>query len=225
MARVTPTDPAGDPAVPEPPVDPLLAPAQFRAGAVRLLAALWWGLSVLIAWDAVARVEAAAAPTLGLLAVSCAVAYAVLWQPAVAVDPGGVELVNVLRTVRVPWGELVDVDTRWALTLVAGGRRWPAWAAPSSGVRFRPVKRSQTPWADREDEAISGSRAPGSSAGEAAVLVLTRWRAWQDHVGSTGPGGGAAGATVTWRVNRPVVVVLAAATLVALLSLGQPLLG
>ena len=44
--------------------------------------------------------------------------WAVFWRPVVAVDDGGVRLVNVLRTIDLPWPSILAIDTKWALTLI-----------------------------------------------------------------------------------------------------------
>lgn len=181
--------------------DPQL-PSEYRPGGARALAVGWWALAALLAGDLLWRGQAGAVLVgVGLLAFSCAVVHALFWQPAVRVDDQGVELVNVWRRVRLPWAAVEELDTRWALSVGAAGRRWTSWAAPASGRRLRPVSRRETPWAERDAEGIAGSRAPGSSAGEAAVLVGTRLQAWRD----AHPGGHLAGGPqVSW--NGPVLV-------------------
>ncbi len=64
-----------------------------------------------------------------------ALAWLVYWRPHVRVDPGGVRLVNVLRTVTIPWGAITAVASRWGLRVEAGGRTYRAWAvAPAAGA-------------------------------------------------------------------------------------------
>jgi hypothetical protein len=187
---------------------------------VRVLAVGWWVLSALLAGDLMLRgglgVVLVGVP---VLALSCAVVFAMFWYPAVLVDDDGVELVNVARRVRLPWSSVEDVDTRWALTLEAAGRRWQSWAAPASGRRLRPVSRRETPWAEPGAEGIAGSRAPGSSAGEAAVMVTTRWQTWRDHHGRTGTAEGpeAAGPHVRW--NPPVLLAVGGTSLLLVVGL------
>ncbi|MFC3689331.1 PH domain-containing protein [Aquipuribacter hungaricus] len=187
----------------------------YRPGAVRVLAVAWWLLSAVLAGDLLLR----GAPDLGslvglsVLLLGCAIVHAMFWQPEVRVDDDGVDLVNVLRRVRLPWPVVEDVDTRWALSIGAGGRRWTSWAAPASGRRVRPVSRRETPWVEPGATSIAGSRAPGSSAGEAAVLVGSGWQRWKDRPGARDAGRaavtgatGPAGPVVSW--NVPVVAAL-----------------
>ena len=69
-------------------------------------------------------------PVLALVVVG---AWALFWRPAVAITPPDVGFINPLRTVRVTWPAIQDVETRWALTLVTEGGRYTAWAAPRQG--------------------------------------------------------------------------------------------
>lgn len=196
----------------------------FRPGLGRLLAVGWWALTAVLAVDLVRRGEASSA-LLGvpLLAFSAALVHALFWYPAVAVDDDGVELVNVLRRVRLPWASLQDLDTRWTLTVEAGERRWTSWAAPASGRRVRPVSRRDAPWVEPGADAIAGSRAPGSSAGEAAILVGTRWQVWQDRAarGLEATGGTTGGDAPVVRWNLLVVLTLGATTLAAVAAVAR----
>lgn len=63
------------------------------------------------------------------------VVWAAFGRPAVEVSDGEVVLVNVTRTVRVPWPLLDHAEARWSLEVhTVDGRRWTAWAAPRSGA-------------------------------------------------------------------------------------------
>ncbi len=190
----------------------------YRPGGARLLAVAWWLLAAVLAGDLLWRGAAASAVVgVPLLAFSAAVVHAIFWFPAVLVDADGVELVNVARRVRLPWSSVTDVDTRWALSLQAGGQRWTSWAAPASGRRVRPVVRRETPWAEPGAEAIAGSRAPGSSAGEAAVLVGTRLEAWRLSPAGRTAVAGTGEPQVRW--NVPVLASVGATALLGLLAL------
>ncbi|MBT8158873.1 MULTISPECIES: PH domain-containing protein [Arthrobacter] len=107
--------------------------------------------------------------------------WLLFWRPAVLVMDSGVTLENPYRTIDVPWDALVQVDTRYALTLMTPHKKYPAWAAPAPGI-----------WGGRNarPEHLRGlpetTYGPGSSvrpgdlrntdSGAAAVLVRARWR-------------------------------------------------
>ncbi|WP_083706349.1 PH domain-containing protein [Arthrobacter sp. QXT-31] len=106
--------------------------------------------------------------------------WLLFWRPAVVVHDAGVTIENPFRAITVPWPALVQVDTRYALTLITPGRSYGAWAAPAPGI-----------WGGRnarpEDlRGLPGSTyGPGNSvrpgdlkttdSGQAAQLVRARW--------------------------------------------------
>lgn len=56
------------------------------------------------------------------------------WYPSVQIGDDGVTLRNLLRSISVPWSALINVDTKFALTLITTRGRFTAWAAPAPGV-------------------------------------------------------------------------------------------
>lgn len=111
--------------------------------------------------------------------------WAMFWRPCVIVDDGGVELVNVFRTIRLPWPSITAVDTRWALTLHTAYGRFAAWAAPASGwQRGRRVTEQDSHAVPVEesggDRLVRASDAPWSPSGEAAMQVRRHWQALRD---------------------------------------------
>jgi hypothetical protein len=107
--------------------------------------------------------------------------WLLFWRPAVVVHDAGVTIENPFRAIMVPWAALVQVDTRYALTLVTPGRSYGAWAAPAPGI-----------WGGRNarPEDLRGlpdsTYGPGNSvrpgdlkstdSGQAAQLVRGRWQ-------------------------------------------------
>jgi Bacterial PH domain len=145
----------------------------------------------------------AAVTGLWLLAVSAALA-ALFWRPAVVVDDAGVELRNVLRDVRVPWPALQEIETRYALTLHAGGRRFASWAAPAPGRPSTAGRLSAGVGAtapSRHDHAVPDPRwtaggagaAPASSrdlradSGATAFMIEQRWGGWRESAAARTP--------------------------------------
>jgi len=126
------------------------------------------------------------APWTALLALAC---WATFWRPHVAVSDAGVQLVNVTRTIDIPWPALQAIDTRWALTLVTAFGRFTAWSAPAPGARAamkhvlappgpglgRPDdRRLRTPRSTREQIMRPGDL-PDTPSGTAAAVVRGRW--------------------------------------------------
>ncbi len=111
-------------------------------------------------------------------------AWALFWRPHVAVDDGGVRLVNVLRTVHVPWPAIRAIDTKWALTLVTAHGTFVAWAAPAPGVHaaMRSARQDaeHLPIARLQGEGMRPGDLPSSSSGDAAQIVRRRWEELRD---------------------------------------------
>lgn len=114
------------------------------------------------------------------------ISWGMYWRPEVSVSDSGVRLVNVTRTIDVPWPALRSIDTKWALTLHTEWGRFRAWAAPAPG---RSAMRREM----RFDSTVVtpiGRRVPGmptntvgrpadlthADSGAAAALVNSRWQ-------------------------------------------------
>jgi hypothetical protein len=100
----------------------------------------------------------------------------------VAVSDAGVALVNVSRTVFIPWPALHDIDTKWALTLMTAYGRFRAWSAPAPGTRAGLVsltgsRKQRGPRGPQPDEIGRPGDLVDSPSGAAAALVRHRWNA------------------------------------------------
>lgn len=168
---------------------------EYRPGFGRALAvaALVLGVLVLVAglvtdpWAALRMLPAVA------LVVYCV--WAAYWWPTVVVSPAGVELRNITRTIFLPWPAIQRIDTKWALTLFTAYGSYSAWAAPApgrsligrSGTMDRPggdtMFRSEAaglPESARHGNTIRAGDLPGSSSGQAAMIVRRRWEELRD---------------------------------------------
>ena len=144
-------------------------------------------------------------------------AWLVYLRPFVRVSEGFVEVSNIVRTYRVPWGDIAEVDSRYALTLrTNGGRVIRAWAAPAPGARQAlSTQRVDVAHTPGEGETRRPSDAEGTASGDAAGLVrreLDRHR--REALTSV------SGTAVTW---HPLLIAgTAALTVAAVLSLALP---
>ncbi|HEY6794750.1 MAG TPA: PH domain-containing protein [Kineosporiaceae bacterium] len=183
----------------------------FARGLVVVFGAvgLWWDA------DLVLRGEFAPA-ALGLLwlVAVCSGLAALFWRPAVIVDDEGAQLRNVLRDVRIPWAALDAVETRYALTLVAAGRRYVSWAGASGG---RPPRRR--PGDPGVPESGPASRHLGTASGATAFLVEQKWQAWR--AAARDSDGDPPAVVVRWRLH----LLAAAGAAAALAALLTPALG
>ena len=125
-----------------------------------------------------------ALPALPFLALVGGACWAVFWRPAVAVDDSGVRVVNVLRTIDLPWPSILAIDTKWALTLITAYGRYTAWAAPAPGIHeaIRATKRDaeDLPESTFTVEGIRPGDLPSSSSGAAAVVIRRRLQELRD---------------------------------------------
>lgn len=146
--------------------------------------------------------------TLAPVALVGALAWAVFWNPRVLVDEDAITIVNVLRTVSVPWRRFKQADSKWALTITTtAGATYTAWAVPAGsgfGARLVPNRQQQGDWAPAQRKLASTGTA------EAATMAIgERVRERQK------PGDSDAAVTVTPN-TLPIAVVGALAVLTAL---------
>lgn len=167
----------------------------YRPALTRVLALLYLAFAIwLLVTLAVGRHPGSAPRAAAWLLAGGVLLYALFWRPAVLVDSAGVELVNVVRTVQIPWGALESIDTRYALTLHAGSRRYTSWAAPapsSAGSTWRSMASRRSgvgPHVLADPRWLPGvvgisrpSRDLRSASGAAAFMVETGWAGWRDR--------------------------------------------
>jgi len=140
-------------------------------------------------------------------------------RPSVTLTDGFVEIRNPLRTHRVPWGDIIDVESRYALSITTTDRRViRAWAAPAPGARQAlGTRRADVARAPGQGDTRRPSDAEGTDSGDATALVV---RALEQHRRSGAPS--LPGGTVTtWSVIPLGVTALL--LLAAVVSLSQAL--
>lgn len=140
-------------------------------------------------------------------------------RPSVTVTDGFVEVVNPLRTHRVPWGDVFDVESRYALTLTTHNRRViRAWAAPAPGARQAlGTRRADVTRAPGEGDTRRPSDAEGTLSGDATTLVHRALDRYRRSGAEALPGGTAS----RWAIVPSLVT--AALLIAAAVSLSQAL--
>jgi hypothetical protein len=107
-----------------------------------------------------------------------------LWRPLLVVSDDGVVVTNPLRSVHIPWNALVNIDTKFSLTLFTPGRKIEVWVAPSPGRSFgyrsaavaeREIRRT----APHSTNKVRPGDLPTSESGAAAEVVRSRWELLQ----------------------------------------------
>src|SRR5690554_851842 len=131
-------------------------------------------------------------------------AWLVLWRPSLHIHDSGVTAHNVTRSIEVPWGSLVNVETKYALTLVTPEARYAVWVAPAPGaIASRRVGRELRKKSKKSDPLTAHpgmlpGDLPGTDSGDAARIIRDELERRAD-AGTLA--GGAAGSTlVHWNV-------------------------
>lgn len=144
----------------------------------RIAAVIVWALSAFMLGTAVVAGDPRFASLYPAAALAAFFAWAALWRPSVSVGAAGVTLSNVTHRVVVPWAALIQVDTRYALTLSTPAARFAAWSAPAPGLAGSLMARRRH--GDREfrasGEALRSGDLIGTESGDAALVVREQWR-------------------------------------------------
>ena len=107
-----------------------------------------------------------------------------LWiRPKLVLRDDGVEVINPLSWVFIPYKEIVELDTKWALTIIHQRGKTRVWVAPASGKRKWIADRtfgwygSNVPLSDaRYTGAESMSASLDSLSGQAAYMIRERMK-------------------------------------------------
>jgi hypothetical protein len=144
--------------------------------------------------------------------------WATYWRPEVAVDESGVRVVNVLRTIDLPWPSIQRVDTKWALTFVTAYGKYTAWAAPAPGgiATARAASKGTLQGLPEStygpERSIRPGDVPSSPSGAAAAEVRRRWEELRDAGHLDDPRLESARPPVQWHwpviVAAPVLLVI-----------------
>lgn len=201
-----------------------MASRWFPRGPVQARHRSGWVFVVLVLVVAVPTVIGAFMPVTRLTAavvatalVAVAIAYVYFVAPRITIDEEAITVDNPWRRHVVPWGALVDVSTRFHLTLVTADGPVHALAAPSPGgfsaMRAKPDQDSRTARVHRQGAGgVRPGDLPNHSSGQLATVVRGHW---QDRVeaGNLDP---SEVATTTPRVGNLVLTLGGLALVVAL---------
>lgn len=152
----------------------------FRSRVNLLLAAIAWALCALIAGSLLITGDPELMSVALVAACAAFVVWLSYWNPAIVVDDDAVTIINVTRTITVPWAAIVQVDTKYAVTVVTAESRFPATAAPAPGAFGTYLANRDYRHVGKADRQTSGtsmrpSDLSGSDSGRAADMILRRW--------------------------------------------------
>ena len=102
--------------------------------------------------------------------------WAIFWRPAVEVSDGGVRVVNVLRTIEIPWPVLDRAEVRWSLEVHTLDGRWTVWSAPRSSAAAAAVRRNEQVRSERGRSRGPLGRLPSAASAEvvAEAIILRK---------------------------------------------------
>lgn len=148
--------------------------------------------------------------TLPWLLLVAGAGWMTFWRPSVSVDDAGVRLVNVSRTIVLPWPAIQRIDTKWAFALTTASGTYAAWAAPAPGrMSARKLGRQETDGLPEStfvaDGAIRPGDAPGSPSGDVALVVRRQWELLRNAGRLDEPAGHASMPTVTWHIPQLLI--------------------
>lgn len=143
-------------------------------------------------------------------------AYALFWVPYISVGPASVTIVNPTRTYVITWPAVLDIQTKWGLTLITRKGAITAWASPARS-RYTSLSRFNRDALGRpgmdsdrlmntERVRRATERPPVTVAGLAPLMVTTQWEDYRDR----GLLGEVEGDGMTIRWHRITLIVLAA---------------
>jgi len=109
------------------------------------------------------------------------VAYLIWIRPKMVLRKDHIEVVNPLRTVVIPYSDVVELNTKWTLTITHGQGKTKVWVAPAGGKQ-RWIADKKFGWLgsniplsqSREIEIESMSASLHSFSGQAAYMIQER---------------------------------------------------
>jgi hypothetical protein len=140
-------------------------------------------------------------------------AYCLFWAPLVRLSPAEIEIVNPLRTHRISWPAVEDVETRFSLAIRTRRGRVTIWAAPAPGP-WSSVSQLRRDPLGRPSLGPQQRRLPATVAALAPALVLRHWESYRDAGTLHGVEGD--GETVRW--HRALVAILAACAVLGVVT-------
>lgn len=117
-----------------------------------------------------------------VVAVILTVAVYLLWiKPKMILKAEAIEVINPLSTVEIPYRDIKELQTKWALAIIHSRGKTSVWVAPASGKRRWIADKSfgwygsQVPLSTtREIETETMSESLNSLSGQAAYLIRER---------------------------------------------------
>ncbi|NBP22867.1 MAG: PH domain-containing protein [Actinobacteria bacterium] len=119
---------------------------------------------------------------LALSAILACLVFVIWIRPKLVLRDEEIEVVNPLKTEFIPYRKILDLETKWSLTIVHEGGRTRVWVAPATGKRrwiadkkFGLFGSGVIPLSEsREIGSETMSASLDSSSGQAAYMIRER---------------------------------------------------
>lgn len=167
-------------AMPQDQTSPADSPRVYRAASAPWLTGFLVILGVAVTvtgWGQNAWLSAASACCGAAVA---GLGYALYWRPRLEIHGHGVRIINPLRAVDIPWAHIIDVRTRFTVTVVTEAGSHSCFALPAAGpgsvLRSGPRGVSQAHPLARTDGAVRTGDLAGTRSGAAANDIRTLWQ-------------------------------------------------
>ncbi len=159
---------------------PAVTPRVYRAASAPWLTGF---LVILVAVVAVSGWGQDARLTVASVCCGAALAglgYALYWRPRMEIHGFGVRIINPLRTVDIPWAQIIDVRTRFTVTVVTETGSHSCFALPAAGpgsaLRSGTQGVTQAHPLARADGSVRTGDLAGTRSGAAANDIRTLWQ-------------------------------------------------
>ncbi|NDI09928.1 MAG: PH domain-containing protein [Actinobacteria bacterium] len=122
------------------------------------------------------------------IAITCAATAAigafiffVIHRPSLLIGDEGVIIQNPIKRVELGWGEVLEIETQYALTFYTKEGKISAWAALAPGrYHHRTVQSAEIKFMIPKDTTmIRAGDSPRTDSGAAAYIARLRWEAFK----------------------------------------------
>jgi hypothetical protein len=103
--------------------------------------------------------------------------YRIIHKPRLEIADEGVKIINPLSTVFLPWSEVINIETQFALTFYTAERKVSSWAAIAPGrYHHRSIHPTEVKGViPRDSRLLRASDSPRTDSGAAAYIARMRW--------------------------------------------------
>ena len=107
--------------------------------------------------------------------------YFIIHRPSLTIGDDGVIIQNPFRKIELSWGDVLEIETQYALTFYTKDGKVSAWAALAPGrYHHRTVQSAEVKFMIPKDTTlIRASDSPRTDSGAAAYIARLRWESFK----------------------------------------------